>query len=45
MEDVLSSASQAAALEERMNTKKAEYKTDVALLATPIAERDRAKTQ
>lgn len=30
-----------AALEERMNTKQAEYKTDIALLAKQAAERER----
>jgi len=28
-------------MEERMNTRQAEYKTDIALLAKQIAERDR----
>ncbi len=33
-------AKQIAALEERMNTKQAEYKTDIARLAEQIAKRD-----
>ncbi len=34
-------AAKMAALEERMNTRQAEYKTDIALLAKEAAERDR----
>lgn len=33
-------AQRLAALEERMNTKQAEYKTDIANLATDLAKRD-----
>ena len=36
-------ARQLAALEERMNTKQAEYKTDIARLAEQMAQRDTAR--
>jgi len=36
---------QTARLEERMKTTQAEYKTDIALLARQIAERDTANTR